>query len=102
MTETPEDIATLYSRARIEWTRYWDFSASRKQVRRQLGLGIVRGPLEWPTTAIPVAEFPQEHLPQIQLQEAKIEDPDPPPQQTSQVQAIEIEPLGVNMPKIGL
>lgn len=106
MTETPEDIATLYSRARIEWTRYWDFSASRKQVRRQLGLGIVRGPLEWPTTAIPVAEFPQEHLTkvhlsQVQPQEVKIEDPDPQPQQTSQVQATEIEPQGANEPESG-
>jgi cellulose synthase operon protein YhjQ len=106
MTETPEDIATLYSRARIEWTRYWDFSASRKQVRRQLGLGIVRGPLEWPTTAIPVTEFPQEHLPQVhlpqvQLQEAKIEDPDPQPQQTSEVEATEIEPRGTNEPESG-
>jgi cellulose synthase operon protein YhjQ len=101
MTETPEDIATLYSRARIEWTRYWDFSASRKQVRRQLGLGTVRGPLEWPTTPIPVAEFPQEHLSQEQLQEVKIENPDPQPQQTSQVQATEIEPQGANEPESG-
>ena len=51
MTETPEDIANLYSRARIEWTRYWDFSASRKQVRQQLG--IMRAPLEWPSSQPP-------------------------------------------------
>jgi len=79
MTETPEDIATLYSRARIEWTRYWDFSASRKQVRQQLHLGVVREPLEWPSPAVPVAEFqsqPKEELPQVQLQEVKIEDPE--------------------------
>ena len=62
MTETPEDIANLYSRARIEWTRYWDFSASRKQVRQQLRLGVVREPLEWPTTALPVAEFPSQPI----------------------------------------
>jgi cellulose synthase operon protein YhjQ len=31
----PEDIATLYSRANMEGTRYWDFSASRKKVRGQ-------------------------------------------------------------------
>jgi cellulose synthase operon protein YhjQ len=106
MTETPEDIATLYSRARIEWTRYWDFSASRKQVRRQLGLGRVRGPLEWPTTAIPVGEFPQEPLTNVALsqdqpQEFKIESFDPQPQQTFQVQATETEPQGANQPEIG-
>jgi cellulose synthase operon protein YhjQ len=109
MTETPEDIANLYSRARIEWTRYWDFSASRKQVRQQLRLGVVRAPLEWPSTALPVAEFPsqppehpsQVHLSQVQLQEVKIEDPDPQPQQTSQVEATEIEPQGTNAPESG-
>src|SRR5258707_1031419 len=106
MSETPEDIATLYSRARIEWTRYWDFSASRKQVRRQLGLGIVSEPLEWPTTAISGAGFPQEdltkvHLSQDQPREVKIENPDPQLQQTFQVQATEIEPQGVNKPEIG-
>ncbi len=76
MTETPEDIATLYSRARMEWTRYWDFSASRKQVRQQLG--VMREPLEWPSTPLPVAEFSsqsEEELPQVPLQEVEIEDP---------------------------
>jgi cellulose synthase operon protein YhjQ len=93
MTETPEDIANLYSRARMEGTRYWDFSASRKQVRQQLRLGIVREPLEWPTQ-------PKEELQQVQLQEVKIDDlerPDPPVQeapqvQTTEVQATEMEP----------
>jgi cellulose synthase operon protein YhjQ len=102
MTETPEDIATLYSRARIEGTRYWDFSASRKQVRQQLRLGVVRAPLEWPSTAVPMAEFPsqpQGHLSQVQPQEVKIEDPGPQPQQTSQ--ATEIEPQGTNEPESG-
>src|ERR1700733_6927172 len=97
MTETPEDIAALYSRARIEWTRYWDFSASRKQVRRQLRLGVVREPLEWPSPALPMAEFssqPKEDFPQVQLQEVKIEEPalqdspaPEPPQVEAQVQA---------------
>jgi cellulose synthase operon protein YhjQ len=102
MTETPEDIANLYSRARIEWTRYWDFSASRKQVRQQLRLGIVRAPLEWPSTPLPVAEFPsqpQGDLAQVQLQEVKIDDPDLQPQQTSQVQVTEIEPQGAIDPE---
>ena len=56
MTETPEDIATLYSHARMQWARYWDFSASRRQVRQQLG--IMREPLEWPSTSPPMPEFP--------------------------------------------
>ncbi len=92
MTETPEDIAALYSRARIEWTRYWDFSASRKQVRQQLRLGVVREPLEWPT---PPPSQPEEELPQPQLQEVKIEDPelqDSPAPETPPFQATEMEP----------
>jgi cellulose synthase operon protein YhjQ len=32
---TAEDIATLYSRANVQGTKYWDFSASRKEVRGQ-------------------------------------------------------------------
>jgi cellulose synthase operon protein YhjQ len=105
MTETPEDIATLYSRARIEWTRYWDFSASRKQVRQQLRLGVVREPLEWPSPTGPVAEFqsqPKEELPQVQFREVRIEDPElqdsqaqeAPQVQTTEVQTIEMEAPG--------
>jgi cellulose synthase operon protein YhjQ len=98
MTETPEDIATLYSHARMEWARYWDFSASRKQVRQQLG--IMRAPLEWPTTSLPVAEFPSHPLPsqpddppsQVHLQEVTIEGPEPQPPPASQVQTAEMEP----------
>jgi cellulose synthase operon protein YhjQ len=92
MTETPEDIATLYSRARIEWTRYWDFSASRKQVRQQLRLGEVREPLEWPSPALPLAEFPgqpQEDLPQVQRQDPQA--PESPQVQVTEVQAAEME-----------
>ncbi len=103
MTETPEDIATLYSRARIEGTRYWDFSASRKQVRQQLG--IMRAPLEWPSTPLPVAESAsrsEEELPQVPLQEVKIDElelQDSQGQealrvQTTEVQATELEPQG--------
>src|SRR5450631_1493311 len=102
MTETPEDIANLYSRARIEWTRYWDFSASRKQVRQQLRLGGVREPLEWPSPAVPLAEFqsqPKDELPQAQ--EVKIEDPElqepqaqeAPQVQTSAVRTTEVQPI---------
>jgi cellulose synthase operon protein YhjQ len=92
MTETPEDIATLYSRARIEWTRYWDFSASRKQVLQQLRLGVVQAPLEWPL--VPTSQ-PKVQLPRVQLQEIKIEDPklpDPQPQAAAPFHAAETEP----------
>ena len=101
MTETPEDIANLYSRARIEWTRYWDFSASRKQIRQQLG--IIPAPLEWPVAALPVPEFPGEandQPPQVQLQEVKIEDPAPQPPQPL-IQAAEIEPQWAVKPESG-
>jgi cellulose biosynthesis protein BcsQ len=36
------DIATLYSRANVQGTKYWDFSASRKQVRGQFCHQMVR------------------------------------------------------------
>lgn len=102
MSETPEDIATLYSRARIGWSRYGDFSASRSQVRQQLG--IVRTPLEWPGTALPVAESPsqpEEPLTHVRLQEVQIEGPDAQPPQTSQVQATEVELPWAGEPEIG-
>src|SRR5258708_27768440 len=95
MSERPEDIATVYCRARIEWARYWDFSASRKQVRQQLG--IIRAPLEWPSAAQPVAEFssqPEDQLSQVQIQEVKIELPelqDPQAQEAPRVQATEVQ-----------
>ncbi len=41
MTERREDMATLYSQAHLEGTRYWDFSASAKQVRGQFRRRIV-------------------------------------------------------------
>jgi cellulose synthase operon protein YhjQ len=39
---TPVDIATLYSRANVQGTKYWDFSASRTQVRGQFRHPLVR------------------------------------------------------------
>jgi cellulose synthase operon protein YhjQ len=44
VTDRPKDIATLYSRAHVEATRYWDFSASRQQVRGKFRAPIVREP----------------------------------------------------------
>ena len=40
----PEDINTLYARAQLQGTRYWDFSASRKQVRGQFRRPAVAQP----------------------------------------------------------
>jgi cellulose synthase operon protein YhjQ len=44
VTDRPKDIATLYSRAQVEATRYGDFSASRQQVRGKFRDPIVREP----------------------------------------------------------
>jgi cellulose synthase operon protein YhjQ len=42
----PRDIATLYSRAHMRGNRYWDFSASRQEVRGQFGHRAMRQPAE--------------------------------------------------------
>jgi cellulose synthase operon protein YhjQ len=39
---TAEDIATLYSRANVQGTKYWDFSASRKEARGQFRHRLVQ------------------------------------------------------------
>jgi cellulose synthase operon protein YhjQ len=44
--EMPADIATLYSRARMEGSRYWDYSASRKEVRGRFRHRIAHEPVE--------------------------------------------------------
>ncbi len=44
VTDRPKDIATLYSRAHVEATRYWDFSASRQQVRGKFRARFVPEP----------------------------------------------------------
>ncbi len=38
----PEDIATLYARARTPGSTYWDFSASRKEVLGRFRYRIAR------------------------------------------------------------
>ena len=55
MTERSEEIAKLYSRARLGTTRYWDFSASRKQVRGQFRQLIVGQAPEPAVSATPAA-----------------------------------------------
>jgi cellulose synthase operon protein YhjQ len=62
----PKDIATLYSRAQMQQTRYWDFSASRNEVRGQFHHRIVREPVERavevapPTRPLQMAPPPRE------------------------------------------
>jgi cellulose synthase operon protein YhjQ len=38
----PEDIATLYSRANVQGSKYWDFSASRKEARGEFRHRLMR------------------------------------------------------------
>jgi cellulose synthase operon protein YhjQ len=56
---TPKDIATLYSRAQMQGTRYWDFSASRNDVRGQFRHRIVRDPGERAVEVAPSTRPPQ-------------------------------------------
>ncbi len=67
MTERPEDIAKLYSRAHLEGTRYWDFSASRKQVRGQFRQRIVDEPAERSGAAQPAELQPYQSGEPVQV-----------------------------------
>jgi cellulose synthase operon protein YhjQ len=64
----PEDIATLYSRAHMQGTRYWDFSASRKEVRGQFRHRMVREQAERPSAPPELAQrqLVEEVHPQVQ------------------------------------
>jgi cellulose biosynthesis protein BcsQ len=42
----PEDIVALYARAQAHGSKYWDFSASRKEVRAQFRHRLIREPAE--------------------------------------------------------
>jgi cellulose synthase operon protein YhjQ len=78
----PEDIATLYSRAQLQGTRYWDFSASRKEVRGQLRHRTAREQIEQappiPFQA-PQVEPKMVHAPEIGSREERREEPQPRP-----------------------
>jgi cellulose synthase operon protein YhjQ len=78
----PEDVATLYSLANTQGTRYWDFSASRKEVRGQFRLRVAR------EQAPPVE--PAQSLAQSPLQSRELLQPNP--FQASQFPAPEFEP----------
>jgi cellulose synthase operon protein YhjQ len=70
----PEDIATLYSRAQMQGTRYWDFSASRKEVRgefrqrtlREKGEQARSGPVRAPEPAPPMREVTDSRVAEAQ------------------------------------
>src|ERR1700679_3565859 len=62
----PEDIATLYSQAHMQGARYWDFSASRQEVRGQLRHRIAREPAEQPRSPQQVSQPRQKEQAQMQ------------------------------------
>ncbi len=79
VADRPKDIATLYSRAHVEATRYWDFSASRQQVRGKFRAPIVREPAREfqppqvessPPAFAPSAEPPVKFVAQAEPEEA--------------------------------
>ena len=82
----PKDIATLYSRAQMQGTRYWDFSASRNDVRGQFRHRLVGEPVERavevgpPTRPPQMAAFPHEP----QLRSGPFRVPEPPPRSETQ------------------
>jgi cellulose synthase operon protein YhjQ len=70
MTERPEDMATLYSQAHLEGTRYLDFSASRREVRGQFRLRIVPGPAVPSAAQQPTMSPPRQPAEQVQAPQA--------------------------------
>jgi cellulose synthase operon protein YhjQ len=66
MTERPEDMATLYSQAHLEGTRYVDFSASRQDVRGQFRLRIVPDPAAQSVAPEPLILPPRQPAEQVE------------------------------------
>jgi cellulose synthase operon protein YhjQ len=78
-----EDIATLYSQAYKQGTRYWDFSASRKEVQGQFRLRIAREHAERSGAGslppLPSQSFsPRDSAPQFQPPQELATDLEPP------------------------
>ena len=71
MTERPEDMATLYSQAHLEGTRYVDFSASRQEVRGQFRLRVVPQPAAHSVAPLPSVLRPQQPVEQVQEHQAQ-------------------------------
>jgi cellulose biosynthesis protein BcsQ len=63
---TPEDVATLYSRAKMQGSRYWDFSASRKEVRGEFHHRMAREQAERAGAAQQAMALPRQPIEQIQ------------------------------------
>ena len=72
--DRPADIATLYSRARVEATRYGDFTASRQQVRSKFPTRPLREPQPQiepaPPAFVPASEPAVKPTTQVELEEA--------------------------------
>jgi len=72
--DRPADIATLYSRARVEAARYGDFTASRQQVRSKFPARLVRQlqPQSEPAphAFVPASESPVKSTTQVAPEEA--------------------------------
>ena len=86
----PEDIATLYARAQMQGTRYWDFSASRNEVRGQFRHRIVREQADRaaePVTAPAHAPQPTRMPPQLPQAPQPQLTPQPASQQLFETQA---------------
>ena len=86
---TPVNIATLYSRANLQGTKYWDFSASRTQVRGQFCHPPVREQAE-PAEPQLVQEQAEPTEPQLVQEQAERVEP-----QLVQEQAEPVEPQAV-------
>lgn len=99
---TPKDIATLYSRAQMQGTRYWDFSASRNEVRGQFRHRIVGEPGERavevaPPTRAPVVEISP---PEPQLHSGPFRVPEAPPRPEAQPDLRpSLDPLHSSVPR---
>jgi cellulose synthase operon protein YhjQ len=70
MTERPEDMATLYSQAHLQGTRYLDFCASRQEVRGQFRLRIVPDPAAQSVAPQPPMSQPRQPAEQVQAHQA--------------------------------
>jgi cellulose synthase operon protein YhjQ len=95
VTDTPKDIATLYSRAHVEATRYWDFSASRQQVRGKFRARIVREPareFQPPQLQPPQVEPPQVEPPQVEPPQVEPPEVEPPEVEPPEVEPPQVEP----------
>ncbi len=74
----PEDIATLYSQAHMQGARYWDFTASRQEVRGQLRHRIAREHAERPGSPQQESQPRPKEQPHMQAAQVEPEAPSGP------------------------